>query len=162
MAGAGQDRCRRDRRRPGTGKTPEYLDPLGDETPDGWIVTGYPVASLTDPANKAFIDAYKAKYNELPKMGSVVGYALINAIVTGIKQTGSIDTEKLADGFGGTSFTTPLGSATWRTLDHQSTLGTYVGKTALKDGHGTMVDWRYVDGAAALPPDDEVRKMRPV
>jgi len=94
-------------------------------------------------------------------MGSVVGYALINAIVAGIKQTGSLDTEKLADGFGGTSFATPFGGATWRALDHQSTLGTYVGKTALKDGHGTMVDWRYVDGAAALPPDAQVRKLRP-
>jgi branched-chain amino acid transport system substrate-binding protein len=140
---------------------PEYLDPLGDETPNGWIVTGYPVAGLTDPANKAFIDAYKAKFNELPKMGSVVGYALIDAIVAGIKKTGSVDTEKMADGFGGTSFATPFGAASWRALDHQSTLGTYVGKTALKDGKPTMVDWRYVDGASALPPDDEVKKMRP-
>jgi branched-chain amino acid transport system substrate-binding protein len=140
---------------------PEYLDPLGDETPVGWIVTGYPVNSLTDPASKAFIDAYKAKYNELPKMGSVVGYALINAIVAGIKQTGSVDTEKMADGFGGTTFTTPIGTASWRALDHQSTLGTFVGKTALKDGKPTMVDWRYVDGAAALPSDAEVKKMRP-
>jgi branched-chain amino acid transport system substrate-binding protein len=140
---------------------PEYLDPLGDETPDGWIVTGYPVAGVTDPANKAFIDAYKAKFNELPKMGSVVGYALINSIVAGIKQTGSVATEKMADGFGGTSFATPIGTASWRALDHQSTLGTYVGKTALKDGKPTMVDWRYVDGASALPPDAEVKKMRP-
>jgi branched-chain amino acid transport system substrate-binding protein len=140
---------------------PEYLDPLGDETPDGWIVTGYPVDSVTDPANKAFIDAYKAKFNEMPKMGSVVGYSLINAIVAGIKQTGSVDTEKMADGFGGTGFDTPFGKATWRALDHQSTLGTYVGKTALKDGKPTMVDWRYVDGAAALPSDAEVKKLRP-
>jgi branched-chain amino acid transport system substrate-binding protein len=140
---------------------PEYLDPLGDETPDGWIVTGYPVNSVTDPANKAFIDAYKAKFSELPKMGSVVGYSLINAIVAGIKQTGSVDTEKMADGFGGTGFATPIGKATWRALDHQSTLGTYVGKTALKDGKPVMVDWRYVDGAAALPSDAEVKKMRP-
>jgi branched-chain amino acid transport system substrate-binding protein len=140
---------------------PEYLDSLGDETPDGWIVTGYPVDSVTDPANKAFIDAYKAKFNEMPKMGSVVGYSLINAIVAGIKQTGSVDTEKMADGFGGTGFDTPFGKATWRALDHQSTLGTYVGKTALKDGKPTMVDWRYVDGAAALPSDAEVKKLRP-
>jgi branched-chain amino acid transport system substrate-binding protein len=140
---------------------PEYLDPLGDETPNGWIVTGYPVNSLTDPANKAFIDAYKAKFNERPKMGSVVGYALINAIVAGIKKTGSVDSEKMADGFAGTSFTTPFGTSNWRTLDHQSTLGTYVGKTALKDGKPAMVDWRYVDGAAALPTDAEVKKMRP-
>jgi branched-chain amino acid transport system substrate-binding protein len=140
---------------------PEYLDPLGDETPDGWIVTGYPVNSITDPVGKAFIDGYKAKYNELPKMGSVVGFALINAIVAGIKKSGSVDTEKMADGFGGAAFATPIGSASWRALDHQSTLGTYVGKTALKDGKPVMVDWRYVDGATALPSDAEVKNMRP-
>ena len=65
------------------------------------------------------------------------------------------------DGFGGTGFDTPFGKATWRALDHQSTLGTYVGKTALKDGKPRMVDWRYVDGADALPSDAEVKKMRP-
>ena len=140
---------------------PEYLDPLGEETPDGWIVTGYPVDSLTDPANKAFIDAYKAKYNDRPKMGSVVGYALINAIVAGIKKTAVVDSEKLAEGFAGADFGTPFGNASWRTIDHQSTLGTYVGKTALKDDKPTMVDWRYVDGISALPPDAEVKKMRP-
>lgn len=136
---------------------PEYLDPLGDEVPDGWIVTGYPVGSLKDP----FIDAYKAKFNELPKMGSVVGYALIQSIVAGIAKAGSVETETMVDAFGGTSFATPIGKASWRALDHQSTLGTYVGKTAVKDGKGVMVDWRYVDGADALPPDAEVKKMRP-
>ena len=59
------------------------------------------------------------------------------------------------------SVTTPFGKVTWRTQDHQSTLGTYVGKTALKNGRGTMVDWRYVDGSAALPPDDEIKKLNP-
>ncbi len=140
---------------------PEYLDPLGDETPEGWIVTGYPVTSLTDPANTAFIKAYQARFNELPKMGSVVGAALIASIVAGIAKTGSVDSEAMADGFAGAAFDTPFGRASYRALDHQSTLGTYVGKTAVKGGKGVMVDWRYVDGAVALPPDDEVRKMRP-
>jgi branched-chain amino acid transport system substrate-binding protein len=140
---------------------PEYLLPLGEETPDGWIVTGYPVNSLTDPANTSFIGAYKAKYNELPKMGSVVGYALINSIVAGIAKAGSTDTEKMADAFGGTSFETPFGRAMWRGIDHQSTLGTYVGKTALKDGKPAMTDWRYADGASALPSDAAVKTMRP-
>ena len=140
---------------------PEYLDPLGDETPTGWLVTGYPVTSLTDPANKAFIDAYRAKYNELPKMGSVVGAALIASIVAGIAKSGNVETEAMCDGFPGASFATPFGQAMWRGIDHQSTLGTYVGKTAVKDGHGMMVDWRYVSGADALPSDADVRKMRP-
>ena len=94
-------------------------------------------------------------------MGSVVGFALIHSIVAGIRQAGAMDTDALADkGFPGASFDTPFGKATWRAIDHQSTLGTYVGKTALKDGRGTMVDWRYVDGASALPPDSVVKQLR--
>ncbi len=140
---------------------PEYLDALGDEAPVGWIVTGYPVGSVTDKANTDFIAAYKAKFTELPRMGSVVGYSLIQSIAAGIKKSGSVDNEKLADGFPGASFVTPFGPATWRMQDHQSTLGTYVGRTALKDGHGVMVNWRYVDGANALPDDAMVKSLRP-
>ncbi len=140
---------------------PEYLDPLGDETPEGWIVTGYPVTSVTDPANTAFIAAYQAMFKELPKMGSVVGHALISSIVAGIAKSGSVATEAMADGFPGAGFATPFGPVTWRVQDHQSTLGTYVGRTALKDGKGVMVDWRFVDGSAALPSDAVVKTLRP-
>ena len=48
-----------------------------------------------------------------------------------------------------------------RALDHQSTMGAYVGKLDVRGGVGTMVDWRYADGAKYLPPDDEVRRRRP-
>jgi len=140
---------------------PEYLEPLGDETPAGWLVTGYPVDSVSDPANTAFIAAYKARFGELPKMGSVVGHAMVSSIVAGILKAGGTATEALCDAFPGTAFDTPFGRATWRAIDHQSTLGTYVGRTALKGGKGSMVDWRYVDGAAALPSDEVVRRLRP-
>jgi branched-chain amino acid transport system substrate-binding protein len=140
---------------------PEYLEPLGDETPEGWYVTGWPVDSVTDPTSRAFIDAYKAKFGEMPKMGSVVGYATITSIVGGIAKTGSVETEAMADGFKGAKFPTPFGQALWRAQDNQSTLGTYVGKTALKGGKGVMVDWRYVDGGSALPSDEEVKRLRP-
>ena len=140
---------------------PEYLDALGDETPPGWLVTGYPVDSVRDAANTAFIAAYKAKFNEMPKMGSVVGHALISSIVAGIIKAHGTDTETLCDALPGTAFDTPFGRVVWRAIDHQSTLGTYVGRTALKDGRGTMVDWRYVNGATVLPGDDVVRKLRP-
>ena len=45
---------------------PEYLEPLGDETPEGWIVTGWPVESVTDASNAGFIAAYRAKFGEAP------------------------------------------------------------------------------------------------
>jgi branched-chain amino acid transport system substrate-binding protein len=140
---------------------PEYLAPLGEETPEGWIVTGYPVDSDESPADLAFIADYKTKYGELPKMGSVVGYTLMHAIAAGIARAGSTDTDAMADkGFPGCAFATPFGEAAWRAIDHQSTFGTFVGRTALKDGRGTMVDWHYADGATALPADAEVRELR--
>ena len=140
---------------------PEYLAPLGDETPEGWIVTGYPWDTLATPEHKSFATAYKAKFGEDPKCGSVVGYSLINAIAAGILKSGTTDTEKMADGFPGASFDTPFGRAMFRPQDHQSTLGAYVGKLALKDGKGAMTDWKYIDGANALPSDDVVKSMRP-
>jgi branched-chain amino acid transport system substrate-binding protein len=41
-------------------------------------------------------------------------------------------------------------------------MGAFVGKLAVKDGHGTMVDFKYVDGGSVLPSDAEVKKLRPV
>jgi branched-chain amino acid transport system substrate-binding protein len=40
-------------------------------------------------------------------------------------------------------------------------MGAYVGKLDLREGKGTMVDWRYADGRAFLPTDTEVRSRRP-
>jgi len=140
---------------------PEYLDPLGDEAPEGWFVTGYPVADVRTPANQAFVAAYQARFKALPRMGSVVGYALIHSIAAGIAKAGSTDTEAMADGFAGARFDTPFGPASYRAIDHQATLGGYVGTLGTKDGHGVMTNWRYVDGADVLPPDNEVRKLRP-
>ena len=40
---------------------PEYLDPLKDEAPVGWIVTGYPWYGIKTPEHKAFLDAYQKK-----------------------------------------------------------------------------------------------------
>ncbi len=140
---------------------PEYLEPLGDETPEGWIVTGYPQDSIVTPEHRSFATAYRGKFAEAPKCGSVVGYALINAIVAGIIKTGSTTPDAMAEGFKGAAFETPFGRAAFRAIDHQATLGAFVGKLGLKDGRGTMLDWKYVDGAAALPTDEEVRKMRP-
>ncbi|MEA2793124.1 MAG: branched-chain amino acid transport system substrate-binding protein, partial [Bradyrhizobium sp.] len=40
-------------------------------------------------------------------------------------------------------------------------LGAFVGKTALKDGKGVMVDSVYRKGSDYLPSDAEVAKLRP-
>ena len=140
---------------------PEYLDPLKDEAPKGWLVTGYPWYDFNEPAHKAFVDAYQAKFDDYPRVGSIVGYNAMLVIAEAIKKAGSTDTEKLVDAMEGLDTDTPLGKIHMRALDHQSTMGAFVGTTALKDGKGIMVDWSYLDGGAYLPSDEEVRKMRP-
>ena len=96
-----------------------------------------------------------------PKLGSIVGYLTINSLVAGISKAGTPDTEKLVEAFRGLPMDGPLGHFTFRAIDHQATLGAFVGKIGLKNGVGTMVDFKYVDGASVLPPDNEVRKLRP-
>src|SRR5271169_4121266 len=140
---------------------PEYLDPLKEETPDGWIVTGYPWNAVNTPAHDAFLKAYQAKFNDYPRLGSVVGYATLKSIAAILAKAQSTDSEKLVDAAEGIGVDTPFGEITFRKADHQSTLGAFVGKTALKDGKGVMVDVAYHDGAAYLPSDADVKAQRP-
>jgi branched-chain amino acid transport system substrate-binding protein len=140
---------------------PEYLDPLADETPEGWIVTGYPWDQINTPEHTTFRDAYRARFNDYPRLGTVVGYDTITAIAEAVKKAGSTDNEKVIEAMRDLPFSSPFGPVVFRGLDHQATLGAYVGKTALRNNRGTMVDWRYADGKNYLPSDDEVRRMRP-
>ena len=139
---------------------PEYIDPLKDEAPEGWLVTGYPWYDIETPAHKAFVDAYQQRWDDYPRIGSVVGYNTMLAIKAMLERAGSTDTEKMVDAMEGLSYESPTGPITFRAIDHQSTMGAYVGWTKLRDGKGVMVDWKYLDGADYLPSDDEVRKLR--
>jgi branched-chain amino acid transport system substrate-binding protein len=143
------------------GGEPEYLDPLKDETPAGWYVTGYPWSSIATADHQRFLEAYQKRWNDYPRLGSVVGYTTVMSIVAALKKAGSTDTEKLVQAMKGLQLTSPFGPITYRALDHQATMGAYVGRLGLQDGKGVMTGWRYADGAQYLPGDDEVRKLRP-
>jgi branched-chain amino acid transport system substrate-binding protein len=140
---------------------PEYLDPLKDEVPAGWIVTGFPWDKVKTPEYTAFLAAYQKKYNDYPRLGSIVGYTTIKSLAAGIAKARSTDTEKLVEAFKDLKVDSPFGPLEYRASDHQATMGAFVGKLALENGKGTMVDFKYVDGASVLPSDAEVKKLRP-
>jgi branched-chain amino acid transport system substrate-binding protein len=140
---------------------PEYLDPLKGEAPEGWIVTGYPWDQIDTPEHSAFLDAYRERFDDYPRLGSVVGYTTFKAIAAAIEKAGSTDTEALVDAMEGLTVSSPFGEIEFRAIDHQATMGAYVGKIALEDGRGVMADWRYADGADYLPPDAVVAERRP-
>ncbi|WP_394041136.1 ABC transporter substrate-binding protein [Xanthobacter autotrophicus] len=141
---------------------PEYLDPLKGEAPNGWIVTGYPYASIDTPAHKAFLNAYETKFKDYPRLGSLVGYTMIKSAAAGLAKAKSTDSEKLVDAFEGLEVDMPLGKISFRPQDHQSTMGAFVGQTRNVDGKGEMVDYRYLSGADPKfqPPTAQIEKSR--
>src|SRR4029077_335745 len=120
---------------------PEYLDPLKEEAPVGWYVTGYPWYDIKTPEHQKFFAAYQKKFNDYPRLGSIVGYSVVIAAAAALRKAGSTNPEKLLTAMKGLDFPTPFGPVTFRPIDHQSTMGAYVGRTAVKDGKGVMVDW---------------------
>ena len=58
---------------------PEYLAPLKDEAPAGWLVTGYPWSEIKTPEHDAFVKTYSDRFKESPNIGALIGY--INTIV---------------------------------------------------------------------------------
>jgi branched-chain amino acid transport system substrate-binding protein len=139
---------------------PEYLDALKDETPNGWVVTGYPWNSIDTPEHKAFLNAYQKRFGDYPRLGSIVGYTMIKAIAEGVKKAKSTDTERLITSFKGLNFETPFGKVTFRSDDHQSTMGAFVGKIKNDNGKGVMVDYKYMDGASFQPTAAELKTLR--
>jgi branched-chain amino acid transport system substrate-binding protein len=139
---------------------PEYLDALKDETPNGWVVTGYPWSSIESAEHKAFLSAYQKRFGDYPRLGSIVGYTMIKAIAEGVRKAKSTDTERMITAFKGLTFESPFGKVTFRAEDHQSTMGAFVGKIKNDNGKGVMVDYKYMDGASVQPTAVEVKALR--
>lgn len=142
---------------------PEYLEPLGDEAPEGWVVTGYPWYAFEEGTpEKAFVDAYMKATGESPKLGSLVGYLDAISIAAAIEKAGATDTASLIAAFEGLHIEkTPVGPLTYREIDNQSTMGAYIGTLALQDDQGVMTGWSYKSPEAYMPSDEEIRAMRP-
>jgi branched-chain amino acid transport system substrate-binding protein len=139
---------------------PEWLLPLKDEVPEGWTVTGYPWDEITEPKHKAFVEAYRAKFNDTPRLGSLLGYMVLYMIRDTIERAGSVESDALVQAFKDAKYDTIIGPVTMRGADHQSTMGAWVGKLVLKGAAGGMTDWTYKDGAAFLPSEAEVKAVR--
>lgn len=140
---------------------PEYLEPLKNEAPKGWIVTGYPWYAIDTPAHNAFRSAYEKRWGENLKMGSMVGYNMMLSIAAAIAKSPTLETDDLITAMKGLKIETPMGPVVYRDADHQATMGAWVGRTDVIENQGKMVNWRYIDGNDVLPSPEEAKAMRP-
>lgn len=139
---------------------PEWIDPLGEDAPEGWIVTGYPWYDIDTPEHNAFLEAYQERFDDYPRLGSVVGYTALHSLAKAIEKAESPATETVIEAMRGMEVESPLGPITYRSIDQQSDMGTFVGRLTVKDGKPRMVDWRYGSGEEYLPSDEKVRELR--
>ena len=65
---------------------PVNLEPLMEDTPSGWIVTGYPWHCVKTPEHEQFLKAYQARFKDHPRVASVMAYATIHSIAEGIRR----------------------------------------------------------------------------
>ena len=145
------------------GGEPEYLDPLKDEAPVGLVRHGLPVVRDRHAGAQEFLATRTRRAST-----TIRAWARWSATAPSsrrrrrIRKAGSTDPEKIVAALSGLTLRHRR-SATSRSapIDHQSTMGAYVGRTAVKDGKGVMVDWRYADGKDYLPTDAVVRALRP-
>ncbi len=91
------------------GGEPEYLDPLKDEAPAGWYVTGYPWYAIDDARRTgAFSTRTAAKFNDYPRQGSVVGYSVVMSAAAAIRKAKSTDNAQADRRDGGLAVDTPV------------------------------------------------------
>ncbi len=139
---------------------PDWIDPLDGEAPEGWIVTGYPWYAIETPEHTAFREAYMNRFGDYPRLGSVVGYTTMKAAAQAIQKAGSTDAEAIVSALRGMSMMSPLGRIEFRSVDQQSTMGTFVGTLSVQEQKPRMVDWRFGDGADYLPDAAETARLR--
>lgn len=74
------------------------------------IYAAVPYASTMDtPKNKAFVEAYTARYKEAPGKYSAAGYNAINILAAAINRAGSTDAEKIREALTKTDYEGPNG-----------------------------------------------------
>ncbi len=139
---------------------PEYLLPMKDQVPEGWITQGYPWAEITTPEHKAFVSTYMKRFNETPRAFSMMGYVTLMMIKTAIEKAHSTDPDALVMAMKGMDFPSIIGPLKIRAVDNKVEMGTWLGHLTVKNGNGAFVDWTYKNGADYMIPPAEVKAVR--
>ncbi len=137
---------------------PAVIEALQGTALAGWMVAGSPPPGFDMPGYTQFRQAFRDRYRLEPQLAALIGYTMIQAVSQALGNAGTSDAETLIDTLRGMKFDSPVGSIQIRAIDHQATMGAFIGQLVPR---GTGVQWRYLDGAKYLPGEEFVRTNRP-
>ncbi|MFT3720450.1 ABC transporter substrate-binding protein [Pseudorhodoferax sp.] len=89
---------------------------------------------LDHAANKAFVAAWKARFNRLPTDNEGQAYNGARILFAGVQKAGSVKPADVSKALRGAQFDTIYGSVTMRAADNQLLLPNYVGRAKVVDG----------------------------
>ena len=95
--------------------------PAGRGDAGGLVHNRLSVGADCDAKHKAFVDAYRAKFNDTPRLG-LLGYVVGYMMKDLLDKAGSTDTDKLLAALDDLKSDTIAGPVVMRAPDHQSTL----------------------------------------
>ncbi len=125
--------------------------------------TDYPYPPVNTPANMAFFEAFKKRWNEVPMSEGASGYTTMMFIAKAMEKAGKVDREAFVDAAAGLTIEHPAaGTLTMRKFDHQADMGVWVGTLSWDDTNNRpgIANARYVPGGEYLPSEDQVTKLR--
>jgi ABC-type branched-subunit amino acid transport system substrate-binding protein len=99
---------------------------------DGIIIADFYADTLDTPENKAWVEKYVNLNGEKPSKMAVGTYEGVMWVAQAIKQTNSVDTDKLIKALEGSTFKGPQGVKKMDPVSHQSSLDVYMIK--IEDG----------------------------
>lgn len=91
-------------------------------------------ATIDNPRNKAFVTAWKAKFNRVPTDNEGQAYNGMQVMFDGVKKAGSVKPADVAKALRGAQLDTLYGSVTMRAADNQLLLPNYVARAKTVDG----------------------------
>ncbi len=135
-----------------------------DDVPEG-IFTGtdYVYPPVPTPASRAFYDAYRKRWNQLPTEQAANAHTTLRFIVKAIEKAGKADREAFITAAEGLGIDHPiLGDIAVRPFDHQSTAGWWMGYLTWDETHkrAGIRDAKYLKGDSYLPGKEEIEKLR--
>lgn len=89
---------------------------------------------IDTPLNKAFVAAWKARYNRTPTDNEAQGYNGAQVIFEGVRKSASVKPVDIEKALDGDAFDTIYGKVTMRAKDHQLMLPNYVAQVKKVDG----------------------------
>jgi branched-chain amino acid transport system substrate-binding protein len=92
----------------GSWATADFIKLTGESSEGIYAAVPY-ASTMTTPKNKAFVEAYTARYKEAPGKYSAAGYNAINILVDAIGRAGSTDADKLREALGKIKYDGPNG-----------------------------------------------------